>query len=81
MNSRDIYINPTVQVERIKSNDVSEEADVSYLYQLAEALRELSPESKDRHVWDLEEKVRDLEKCDSKRLELANKTEECLKSS
>jgi hypothetical protein len=31
------------------------------LYQLAEALRELSPESKDRHVWDLEEKVRKLE--------------------
>jgi len=35
--------------------------DDSYLYQLAEALRELSPESKDRHVWDLEEKVRELE--------------------
>jgi len=35
-----------------------------YLYQLAEALRELSPESKDRHVWDLEEKVRELERKD-----------------
>jgi hypothetical protein len=55
--------------------------DVSYLYQLAEALHELSPESKDRHVWDLEEKVRDLEKYDSKRLELANEAEDTLKSS
>lgn len=36
-----------------------------YLYQLAEALRELSPESKDRHVWDLEEKVRQLERKDT----------------
>lgn len=36
-----------------------------YLYQLAEALRELSPESKDRHVWDLEEKVRELERRDT----------------
>ena len=36
-----------------------------YLYQLAEALRELSPQSKDRHVWDLEEKVRRLERRDT----------------
>jgi len=28
-------------------------------------LRELSPESKDRHVWDLEEKVRELEQEDT----------------
>jgi len=38
---------------------------ISYLYQLAEALRELSPESKDRHVWDLEEEVRKLEQEDT----------------
>jgi len=37
-----------------------------YLYQLAEALRELSPESKDRHVWDLEEKVKGIEQRDAK---------------
>ena len=36
-----------------------------YLYQLGEALRELSPQSKDRHVWDLEEKVRALERWDT----------------
>jgi cation transport regulator ChaC len=36
-----------------------------YLYQLAEALRELSPQSNDRHVWDLEEKVRALERQDT----------------
>lgn len=35
-----------------------------YLYQLAEALRQLCPESKDRHVWDLEERVRELESKD-----------------
>lgn len=28
-------------------------------------MRELSPESKDRHVWDLEEKVRELEQEDT----------------
>jgi cation transport regulator ChaC len=33
-----------------------------YLYQLADALRDLNPQSKDRHVWDLEEKVRELER-------------------
>jgi hypothetical protein len=51
------------------------------LYQLAEALRELSPESKDRHVWDLEEKVQELEMYDSKRLELTNEVEDTLESS
>ena len=42
-----------------------DDVDCSYLYQLAEALRELSPESKDRHVWDLEEKVKEIERQDS----------------
>src|SRR5579859_2766936 len=61
MHLRDIYINLVDRVGRIKSMFLCDGTDDSYLYQLAEALRELSPESKDRHVWDLEEKVRELE--------------------
>ena len=42
-----------------------------YLYELAEALRELSPQAKDRHVWDLEDRVRELERQDASK-ELLN---------
>jgi hypothetical protein len=63
MHWRDISINHVGPVERIESISCEMQAYVRYLYQLAAALRDLSPESKDRHVWDLEEKVRQLEEC------------------
>ena len=60
------YVGPMGSIDELarhiyKSRGPSGE-NREYLYELAEALRELSPESKDRHVWDLEERVLELER-------------------
>jgi hypothetical protein len=60
-----IFTVPVALVGRIKSMSVVRWLTSRYLYNLAESLRELSPEGKDRHVWDLEEKVRELERQDA----------------